>query len=247
MKIVMRTFTLLISDLHLHQEDPVVTTRFMQFMRDIAPSADALYILGDLFEAWIGDDDMTPFNQQISQKLKALADSGVPIYFMRGNRDFVLGKRFAKQSGFKMLADPCVINLYGKPVLLSHGDVFCTLDIRHQKYRKFILNPFWQKLLLIVMPLFVRRKIAARMRENSGKYHHAEATHIMDVTPDAIRDCMQENNVNLMIHGHTHRPNIHKLTVNDEAAERVVMGAWHDHADYVKFYSDGEYELVPFE
>lgn len=239
----MRKFSLFISDLHLDQEDPVIMSRFIEFMERVAPQAEYLYILGDFFETWIGDDDKTPFNHEISRRLKSLNKEGIPIYFMHGNRDFLIGKKYASQSGFEIIPDPCVITLYNKRIVLTHGDMLCTNDIRHQKYRNVMLNPKTQ-FCLLHLPLWVRRKIAKRLRQKSGQHHKHAPSYIMDITETEAIKLLQSSDSNLMIHGHTHRPKVHIIQQDNTRFTRVVLGAWHDNADYLKLYADGEYELM---
>jgi len=234
--------TLFISDLHLQENEPQITANFEHFILHEAMHADALYILGDFFEAWIGDDDRTAFHTKISEILRGLAAKNVPIYFMHGNRDFLLGKRFATQCRMSILPDPSLIDLYGHRVLLSHGDMLCTLDIRHQKYRRVALNPRWQNLFLKV-PLWIRRKIPKYMRKQSQRYTQSIADYIIDVTEEAVEKLMTEFQVPRLIHGHTHRPKVHNLTINNSTAERIVLGAWHEKISYLRFFADGNYEM----
>ena len=211
-----------ISDLHLQAEQPRIAEIFLRFLQTEARKAQELYILGDLFEAWIGDDDLSPFNLKIVQALREATQSGLPIYFMRGNRDFLIGKRFAEKTGVKLLDDPTVIDLYGSRTLLMHGDSLCTLDEKHQKWRPITLNPTYQKIALL-LPLALRRKIGRWLREQSGKHQQCLASHITDVDPNTVEQIMQTYQVTRLIHGHTHRPAIHSLT----AGQRIVLGAWH--------------------
>lgn len=215
--------TLFISDLHLQADEPQIAEIFLRFLETEARQARELYILGDLFEAWIGDDDLSPFNRKIIQALRQATESGLPIYFMRGNRDFLIGKRFAKQTGVKLLNDPTVIDLYGVPTLLMHGDSLCTLDEKHQKWRQATLNPTYQKLALLLLPLAVRRKIGRWLRKKSGMHQKNLAESITDVNPETVIQVMQTYQATQLIHGHTHRPAIHSLP----AGQRIVLGAWH--------------------
>ncbi|OGO94552.1 MAG: UDP-2,3-diacylglucosamine diphosphatase [Coxiella sp. RIFCSPHIGHO2_12_FULL_42_15] len=235
----MNGFTLFISDLHLQQETPHITQNFIHFLQNKATYADALYILGDFFEAWIGDDDRTPYHQDISARLSALAKQGVAIYFMHGNRDFMIGKRFAKQSGFTLLSDPCSLDIYGLRILLSHGDLLCTLDEQHQKYRRIVLHPLFQKTILLI-PLFLRRHIAKKLRQQSQQHHRYTTRDIGDVTPKAVDALMQQHQSPLLIHGHTHRPRIHTV----KFGKRIVLGAWHDNAAYLQLFPNGHFELT---
>ncbi len=215
--------TFFISDLHLHLEDPQTLEIFLQFLQHRALKADALYILGDLFEAWIGDDDLSPFNLQVMQAINQAVRSGLPVYFMRGNRDFLIGKRFAKKTGVKLLADPHLIELYGVRTLLMHGDSLCTFDIKHQKARRFTLNPLCQWLAL-QLPLPLRRRAAVWLRSKSRSHHHSGEDYIMDVSPATVDEVMNAHQASRLIHGHTHRPAFHATLMG----ERIVLGAWHE-------------------
>lgn len=231
------SWTIFISDLHLQANEPHIAEIFLDFLHHEARKADALYILGDLFEAWIGDDDLSPFNLQIIQALKQATLSGLPIYFMRGNRDFLIGKRFIEKSGVKLLADPTLINLYGTPTLLMHGDSLCTLDQKHQKWRQMTLNPTYQKLALL-LPLSLRLSIARWLRKQSGQHQRNLADYITDVNPEAVAQAMQAHQVARLIHGHTHRPAIHSLPTG----QRIVLGAWH-HAGNALYCNESVCEL----
>lgn len=236
----MSGFTLFISDLHLQEEMPEITERFIDFLKNQAIHADALYILGDLFEAWIGDDDRTFYHENICTLLRNLSQHGVAIYFMRGNRDFMVGKQFAARCGITLLPDPYLLKIYGLPITLSHGDHLCTLDTRHQKYRRIVLQPFFQKTMLL-MPLAFRRKIAEKLRRKSKHHYRYTTPEIGDVTPHAVENLVHEKKSGLLIHGHTHKPNVHDTTLG----KRIVLGAWHDNADYVRLFSNGSWELKP--
>ncbi len=196
-------------------------------MQTTAASADALYILGDFFEVWIGDDDDSPFNHSIIRILRDYRDNGGLLYFMVGNRDFLIGEGFAKQTGAQLLTDPTVIDLYGKKVLLMHGDSLCTLDTEYMAFRQQARSEPWQSQLLS-QPLEVRRQIAKDLREQSQSMNSLKADDIMDVTPEEVDRSMSDHGVNLMIHGHTHRPARHSL--DDGNRERIVLGDWHEDA-----------------
>lgn len=241
----MKSYTLFISDLHLKEAASDVAALFLQFMENQAPKADALYILGDFFEAWIGDDDKTDFNQKIILTLRSLVKNGTPIYFIRGNRDFLIGEKFAKNAGVIVLDDPAVIFLYGKPVLLMHGDSLCTLDHKHQAYRRKITNRWIQKLMLS-LPLTLRRKLAKKLREKSRNRNRHLSNEITDVTLEEVLRVMHQKNVELLIHGHTHRPAIHDFLINKKPAKRVVLRAWHENGSALRYFSDGVLELSSF-
>jgi UDP-2,3-diacylglucosamine hydrolase len=236
--------TLFIADLHLCTEEPAITAGFLRFLAGEARTADALYILGDLFEAWIGDDDPTPLHHEIAVAIKSLADSGVPCFFIHGNRDFLLGKRFARESGMTLLPEEKVFDLYGRKVLIMHGDTLCTDDAGYQAFRAKVHQP-WLQTLFLALPLFVRQRIAAKMRANSKAANSSKSLEIMDVNPQAVVTEMEKHQVQWLIHGHTHRPAVHELTANRQPAFRVVLGAWHSEGSMVKVTPD-DVELIAF-
>lgn len=229
----MSPFTYFISDLHLSAERPDITACLLNFLQQQAPQAEALYVLGDLFEAWIGDDDQSDFNQQIARAFRVLADSGVPVYFIHGNRDFLIRQRFAQQAGFILLPEQVVVDLYGTPTLLMHGDELCTLDVAYQKFRRKARGWWWPRLVLS-LPLSTRRKIAEKGRKTSKKNHAGLTMEIMDVHPDSVIAYMQKYDVSQLIHGHTHRPAIHDLMVNGQKAQRIVLGDWYEQGSILK-------------
>ncbi len=235
----MSQYTLFISDLHLQANLPQITRLFQQFIKKETGQADALYILGDLFETWVGDDDQTPFHQSIQETLKQVSDN-IPVFFMHGNRDFLIGKHFVEKSGVHMLKEPSLITLYGQSIILCHGDHLCTRDIRHQRYRR-IMHQTWLQTLLLKLPLTTRHRIADYLRHKS-RGNSSMDNDIMDVTPDAVEQLMRQYASKILIHGHTHRPQIHNL---DKNAKRIVLGAWHDDsAKYLRFHSNGQLELA---
>ena len=236
--------TLFIADLHLQTEEPAITAGFLRFLQGEARQADALYILGDLFEAWIGDDDPNPLHQQIASAIKAVVDAGVPCYFIHGNRDFLVGLRFARQSGMILLAEEERLDLYGREVLIMHGDTLCTDDQGYLAFRAKVHTPWIQRLFL-ALPLFIRRRIAARMRADSKAANSSKSMEIMDVNPQAVVDAMERHHVQWLIHGHTHRPAVHELQANGQPAWRVVLGAWHSEGSMVKVTPD-DVELIHF-
>lgn len=221
--------TLFISDLHLDEAFPEVAERFLKFLSTDAKDVDALYILGDFFEIWVGDDDLTPFNQKIIQALKSYTDTGIPIYFMHGNRDFLLGKRFLKATGMQLLKDPSLIKLYGFPTLLMHGDLLCTKDIEYLAVRKKLRNPFRQFLFFLFKSLKKRKAFAKKLRELSKeRYNTIIDKEITDVDQNTVNAYMKRFNVQYLIHGHTHRPNIHHFELENKPCVRVVLGSWHN-------------------
>nr|WP_249432575.1 MULTISPECIES: UDP-2,3-diacylglucosamine diphosphatase [Enterobacter] len=236
--------TLFIADLHLQTEEPAITAGFLRFLRGEAKSADALYILGDLFEAWIGDDDPNPLHREMAAAVHALVDSGVPCYFIHGNRDFLIGKRYARESGMTLLPEEQVLDLYGRKVLIMHGDTLCTDDIGYLAFRAKVHTPWIQKVFL-ALPLFIRNRIAARMRAGSKAANSSKSMTIMDVNPQAVVRVMEKHDVQWLIHGHTHRPDVHSLIANGQPAHRVVLGAWHTEGSMVKVTPEGV-ELIAF-
>ncbi|MDF7660464.1 UDP-2,3-diacylglucosamine diphosphatase [Erwiniaceae bacterium L1_54_6] len=227
--------TLFIADLHLCQDEPAITAGFLHFLQREAHLCDALYILGDLFEAWIGDDDPNPLHQQIAAALNALP---VPKYFIHGNRDFLLGQRFARASGMTLLPEEQVLTLYGQRLLIMHGDTLCTDDEGYQRFRAKVHQRWLQKLFL-ALPLRLRMRIAARMRANSKQANQHKSLSIMDVNQQAVIEAMTRQQVRLLIHGHTHRPAIHEIVLQGENAQRVVLGAWHQQGSMVQVDADG--------
>jgi UDP-2,3-diacylglucosamine hydrolase len=217
--------TLFISDLHLEESRPDITGAFLSFLKEEAPGAEKLYILGDFFEAWIGDDEHTPLQEQVAAALRELSENGTRIFLMHGNRDFLLGEDFCARAGATLLDDPTLIDLHGTPTLLMHGDSLCTADVEYQKFRANMRNPQTQKLIL-ARPLKDRQQMARQLRELSMATNRSKAEDIMDVTPDEVVRVMENHNVSQLIHGHTHRPAEHELEVNGEAAKRIVLGDW---------------------
>jgi len=231
--------TLFIADLHLDDSRPRITHLFEQFLAsDEVRSADALYILGDLVEAWIGDDDDAELPGRIALATRTLRDAGVPVYFMVGNRDFLLGKDFAERAGFTLLHDGAVHELYGRPTLLMHGDVLCTDDIAYQTVRKQVRTPEWMAQVLS-MPLEARRAFAAKAREDSRAHTGSTMETIMDVNADAVAETMRNAGVTRLIHGHTHRPAIHRFDLDGHPAERIVLGDWYEQGSVLRVTPDG--------
>lgn len=236
--------TLFISDLHLSAHSREITTCFLNFLqkRVKEKNTGALYILGDLFEAWVGDDDDSLWLDEICEALKNLSKSHIKLYFMRGNRDFLLGKHWAEKCGAVLLSDPVVIDLYNIPTLLTHGDILCTEDIRYQRWRKFAHNSFIQKLFLM-LPLRWRQSIAYKLRNQSRKhtkYLATEKSHKMDVNISAVENMAKQYSVTQIIHGHTHRPAVHKA----ENYTRYVLPDWHPEGGRLVIKPNAEPELV---
>jgi UDP-2,3-diacylglucosamine hydrolase len=224
---------LFISDLHLTPERPAAIALFQRFLEGIAPGAAGLYILGDFFEAWVGDDDLElPFHQDLAARIRRLVDSGVPVYFMPGNRDFLAGPFLARATGWTPLVDPTVIDLYGTPTLISHGDTYCTDDKAYQAFRLQVRDGRWQADFL-EKPIDERRDMARAIRAKSEQAKAGKKPDIMDVNPQAIREAMVQAGVARLIHGHTHRPARHELSINGAACERWVLADWYETGGYL--------------
>ena len=219
--------TLFISDLHLSADRPDIAQQFLSFMQKSAPNAEALYILGDLFEIWLGDDAISPAHGAIIKAIRQISDRGIPVYFMHGNRDFLIGNDFATACGCKILNDPCVIDLYGTPTLLTHGDILCTDDTEYQKFRAYIRNP---QVLKQLMSLSIEERIAKgkEYRMASQEANKEKSMAIMDVNQDAVKAMLREHGVEHMIQGHTHRPKVHTIDLNGKPAQRIVLGDWYE-------------------
>ena len=216
---------LLISDLHLEEERPDITRAFLHFLQARAAQAEALYILGDFFEVWIGDDGMSDFQRSIAMALAKLAQSGTQVYLMHGNRDFLLGRAFCRLARCQLLEDPTVIELNGHRVLLSHGDAFCTQDLAYMRMRRWLRNPL-SLMLLRNLPLATRQKLARKLRNESRAQTRLKAAEIVDVTPAEVLRAMRRHRVDTLIHGHTHRPAEHLLELDGRPARRIVLGDW---------------------
>lgn len=238
--------TLFISDLHLEEQRPDITELFLKFLETYTTNADALYILGDFFEAWIGDDDQTVFHQSIIDALHNASQRGLPIFIMHGNRDFLLGKKFLRAAGCQLLPDEHVINLYGTPTLLMHGDTLCTLDTNYLAFRKKT-RKWWVQKLFLLKSLEKRRAVADKMRSASREYTSTTPTHIMDVTQAEVERVMLKHKVQHLIHGHTHRPDVHSFTLNQDAATRTVLGPWHEHGSVLVCENNGKKVLETIE
>ena len=235
---------LFISDLHLEAERPDITRAFLHFLRSRARQAEALYILGDFFEAWIGDDGMDEFQHSIARALRELADSGTRIYLMHGNRDFLIGKAFCREAGCTLLKDPSQLEIGGERVLLMHGDSLCTLDVAYMKLRRWLRNPL-SLLILRNLPLSTRQKLARKLRSESRAQTRMKACEIVDVTPEEVVKVMTEHGVRTLIHGHTHRPAQHELEIDDQPARRIVLGDW-DRQGWALQVDGRQWQLAPF-
>jgi UDP-2,3-diacylglucosamine hydrolase len=237
--------TLFIADLHLSNDQPAITAGFLAFLKEEAIHADALYILGDLFEAWIGDDDPNSLHATVADALSELHQHQVPCYFIHGNRDFLIGEEFAKRSRIQLLPQEKKIDVYGYPVLILHGDTLCTDDLQYQKFRKKVHNPLLRKVFLW-LPLSLRQRIARRLRRQSSNANQYKSLAIMDVNDRAVMDAFHRHQVSCMIHGHTHRPAIHEICENNQTYYRMVLGAWHERGSVIRFKPDVQFELADF-
>lgn len=229
--------TLFISDLHLDPSRPAVINGFVDWLNRQAGSAEALYILGDLFEVWIGDDDTAPLCRQISDALSHCVNAGTPIKLMHGNRDFLIGEQFLQRSGCQLMPDPAVIDLYGHRTLLMHGDLLCSDDHDYQEIRRMVRDPVWQQTVL-AKPLEERRKIARQMRVESHQSILGKSRDIMDVNPDTVMQFMAQYQTDLLIHGHTHRPDIHHMEHDQHSFTRIVLGDWHEQGSVLHIGAD---------
>ncbi|PWI33930.1 UDP-2,3-diacylglucosamine diphosphatase [Vibrio albus] len=229
--------TLFISDLHLTPSRTDITECFIRFMREEAAKADALYVLGDLFEFWIGDDDNSPFSRLIKAEFKTLTGSGVPCYFVHGNRDFLVGKRFAKDTGVTLLDEVSVIDLYGTKAVVLHGDTLCTDDHNYQEYRKKVHQP-WLQWVFNRLPLFIKKKIVSKAQQDIGKDKQRKSLDIMDVNQSEVEKVLSDTGTSVMIHGHTHRPYIHKINKIGTQKTRIVLGDWYEQGSVLVWKKD---------
>ncbi len=237
--------TLFISDLHLEAERPDIGRQFLQFLDRDAQEADDLYILGDLFEAWVGDDDPNTHYFGIKRALRKLTDRGIPVYFMHGNRDFMIGNGFANETGVKILDDPHKVTMYGQKTLLSHGDALCIDDVQYQRVRKMVRNPEWQAAMR-AKPLKERLRIAKEARRQSLEQTINMSLEIMDVNQDEVKRVIQEHGVDVLLHGHTHRPAVHDVDLGNRKAKRIVLGDWFTQGSVVRWDSRGpKLEAMP--
>ncbi len=238
--------TLFISDLHLAPERPEIIQLFIDFMNKQASNAESLYILGDLVEYWLGDDDPAEGLEEVFTCMKQHADAGLQIYLMHGNRDFLMGEQLAQRAGCELIHEPYIAEFENTPVLLMHGDILCTDDLRYQELRVMLRNPAWQEDFL-AKPLAEREQMAQALRKQSKEETQTKAADIMDVNTDAVSGAFQEHGVSLMIHGHTHRPAIHMLEVDGKAAKRIVLGDWYTQGSVLEFNSPDDFKLQSFE
>ena len=232
---------LFVSDVHLDAAAPQATDQFLEFLRGEAAAAEALYILGDLFEAWVGDDDEEPGNERVCVALRELTAGGVACFALHGNRDFLLGRGFCERSGCRLLPDPVIAELDGERVLLTHGDALCTDDHPYQELRSIVRQPSSQRRFL-ALPRAHREQLADEARAGSRRHTSRTVPDIMDVNPQAVVTAFRATGVRRMVHGHTHRPGVHQLEIDGAPAQRIVLGAWYEQGSYLSC-ERGSFEL----
>lgn len=230
--------TLFISDLHLDPSRPAITELFFRLLNTRARTAEALYILGDMFEMWLGDDDPSPANAVVMDALHAVTAGGTPVFVMHGNRDFLIGQGFAARTGCTLLPDAAVIDLYGERALLMHGDTLCTDDIAYQALRIKVRDPRWQQQML-ALPFEERVRLGRQLRDASREEIQAKTAEIMDVNQGAVEQALRQHQVRLLIHGHTHRPAVHEFELDGRPVHRIVLGDWYEHGSVLAYWSDG--------
>ena len=234
--------TYFISDLHLERIESPITNIFTAFLDDLNQN-DSLYILGDLFESWIGDDNVSELSQYISDRLLMLSERDISVAIMHGNRDFLIGEDFCKASSIELINDPRIIEIDTKKVMLTHGDELCTDDKEYQAFRSVVRNPLWQKDFLN-FPISKREKIAGEAKDASKDSKENKAMEIMDVNTDAVLKAFNDQNIEIMIHGHTHRPNIHKVSNEGKNLTRYVLGDWNKNSAIILKWDEAEVELI---
>jgi UDP-2,3-diacylglucosamine hydrolase len=236
-----------ISDLHLAPERPEIIRLFLKFVDDIAAHTDTLYILGDFLEYWLGDDDPAPALAPVFNKLIELHDKhATKVYFMHGNRDFLVGNKLSARCHFTLIDDPYKIKIQDNAALLMHGDTLCTDDVDYQKFRQMVRNPLWQQQVL-AKSLAERIQLAKQLREKSQQSSAAKEEYIMDVNQQATDRVFMDNNISLLIHGHTHRPAIHHKTVNNLHTTRIVLGDWYKTGSYLRIKDSSDYKLQTYQ
>ena len=234
--------TLFLSDLHVSDQHPEISEHLEEFLLSEGSKADRIFVLGDLFEYWLGDDDPNPIFKEIKQLFKKLSDKNISIFFIHGNRDFLIGESFAEETGCHILHDPHVIDLYGKKVLISHGDIFCTDDKEYQLFRNQTRDPAWKESILS-KSLSFREEFAKQARLESSKHTSSKKNEIMDVNKEEILKMYEKYNVDIIIHGHTHRPAIHDVFFNGRNCQRIVLGDWYEQGSILKCDETG-FDLI---
>jgi UDP-2,3-diacylglucosamine hydrolase len=236
---------LFVSDVHLDSSAPQATAQFLEFLGTHAARSEALYILGDLFEAWVGDDDAHADKHTVCDGLRSLTASGVPCFVLHGNRDFLIGSGFEERTGARVLPDPVITQLEGVSVMLTHGDLLCTDDHAYQELRTIVRTPGWQQRFL-ALPLAVRERLADQARAGSRAHTSRTVPYVMDVNSGAVEAAFRATRVRTIIHGHTHRPGIHDLLVDGTNVQRIVLGAWYEQGSYLVAEA-GRFELRTLE
>jgi len=234
--------TLFISDLHIDAAQPAIADRFLEFLAADAARADALYVLGDLFESWIGDDAPDPAQRAVIDGLRKLTGGGVPCFVMHGNRDFLIGEHFATATGVQILPDPVLITLYGERILAMHGDALCTDDRAYQRLRATVRDPDWQRRFLR-LPAAARRALAGAARAGSRAHNATLYPAIADVNATSVAAVLRGAAVATLVHGHTHRPAVHSLEVDGRARTRIVLGDWYEAGSALRWDREG-HELL---
>ncbi|MBT8136466.1 MAG: UDP-2,3-diacylglucosamine diphosphatase [Gammaproteobacteria bacterium] len=229
---------LFVSDLHLDAGSPEIGDQFIRFLRQRASNADALYILGDLFESWVGDDDPQPERERLATELTALKRAGVDCFFMHGNRDFLVGEQFAAAAGVELLDEEVVLDVSGTKVLIMHGDSLCTDDVEYQAFRATVRDAAWQENFL-QLPLQQRLALAVQAREHSQARNATAADFIMDVNQNAVAEALRRHGVHHLLHGHTHRPDVHRFELDKQPAVRMVLGDWYDQGSVLEWDAAG--------
>ncbi|MCW9048604.1 MAG: UDP-2,3-diacylglucosamine diphosphatase [Gammaproteobacteria bacterium] len=236
---------LFISDLHLAPERPEIIQLFVDFLNNQAAQAESLYILGDLVEYWLGDDDQASGLNDVFNAMKLQSENGLKIYLMHGNRDFLMGEKLAQRAGCILIHEPYIATFDDIPVLLLHGDTLCTDDLRYQELRKMLRNPAWISDFLS-KPLVEREQLAIALRKQSKEETQTKSSEIMDVNPYAVEQAFIENKVSLLIHGHTHRPGIHDSIINNKPVKRIVLGDWYSQGSVLEFNNPEDFQLNRF-
>ncbi len=233
--------TVFVSDVHLDPRRADISAQFLTFLQSLPAKTERLFIVGDLFEAWIGDDAPDKLAQQVIESLAAVTNKGIAGFFTHGNRDFLIGEHFAAQTGFRLLGEAELIDCYGQQILLMHGDSLCTDDIEYQKLRMMVRNPQWQTQILS-QSVEQRIALAQQMRTASAEQMSTKAEHIMDVNQSAVDHILDEMNTDILLHGHTHRPNIHRYQYDGRERTRLVLGDWYEQGSVIYWSAQG-YEL----
>lgn len=229
---IARVAQLFVSDVHLDASAPEATEQFLDFLARYAARAEALYVLGDLFEAWLGDDDARPEKRRVCDGLRNLTDSGVACFLLHGNRDFLIGSGFEARTGARVLPDPVIADIDDERVLITHGDALCTDDHAYQELRAIVRTSRWQRRFL-ALPLHVRERLADQARAGSKAHTSRTVPYVMDVNASAVEAAFRATGVRTMIHGHTHRPGVHELAIDGQAVRRIVLGAWYEQGSYL--------------